>query len=116
MLVLDEATSALDVQTERAVGEALERLAEGRTTIVIAHRLSTVRDADQIVVLDRGEIVERGTHDELLALGGRYAALVARDEGSALWPRRAGSAGNHGTDPALQVPMIGSWPRCAASR
>jgi ATP-binding cassette subfamily B protein len=82
VLVLDEATSALDVQTERAVGEALERLAEGRTTLVIAHRLSTVRDADQIVVLDRGEVVERGTHEELLALGGRYAALVARDEGS----------------------------------
>jgi ATP-binding cassette subfamily B protein len=82
VLVLDEATSALDVQTERAVGEALERLAEGRTTVVIAHRLSTVRDADQIVVLDGGTIAERGTHDELLALGGRYAALVARDEGS----------------------------------
>jgi ATP-binding cassette, subfamily B, bacterial len=79
VLVLDEATSALDVQTERAVGEALDRLAEGRTTIVIAHRLSTVRDADQIVVLDQGEIAERGTHDELLAAGGRYAALVARD-------------------------------------
>jgi ATP-binding cassette subfamily B protein len=82
VLILDEATSALDVQTERAVEEALERLAEGRTTIVIAHRLSTVRDADQIVVLDRGEVAERGTHEELLALGGRYAALVARDEGS----------------------------------
>jgi ATP-binding cassette subfamily B protein len=81
VLVLDEATSALDVQTERAVGEALDRLAEGRTTIVIAHRLSTVRDADQIAVLDAGEVVERGTHDELLALGGRYAALVARDTG-----------------------------------
>jgi ABC-type multidrug transport system fused ATPase/permease subunit len=84
VLMLDEATSALDVATERAVGEALERLAEGRTTIVIAHRLSTVREADQIVVLDRGEVAERGTHEELLALGGRYAALVARDEGSAI--------------------------------
>jgi ATP-binding cassette subfamily B protein len=83
VLVLDEATSALDVQTERAVGEALERLERGRTTLVIAHRLSTVRDADQIVVLDHGEVAERGTHEELLAMGGRYAALVARDEGAA---------------------------------
>jgi ATP-binding cassette subfamily B protein len=81
VLVLDEATSALDVQTERAVGDALERLAEGRTTIVIAHRLSTVRDADQIAVLDGGTVVERGTHEELLAAGGRYAELVARDDG-----------------------------------
>ena len=82
MLVLDEATSALDVQTERAVEEALRELASGRTTIVIAHRLSTVRDADQIVVLDAGEIVERGTPDELLAAGGAYAKLVARDSGA----------------------------------
>ena len=79
VLVLDEATSALDTQTERAVQEALDCLAQERTTIAIAHRLSTIRDADEIIVLDRGEIVERGTHDELLAHGGRYALLVARD-------------------------------------
>jgi ATP-binding cassette subfamily B protein len=79
VLVLDEATSALDTQTERAVQEALARLVEGRTTIAIAHRLSTVREADQIVVLDRGTVVEAGSYDELVALGGRFSALAARD-------------------------------------
>jgi ATP-binding cassette, subfamily B, bacterial len=84
VLILDEATSALDVQTERAVEDALRALAAGRTTIVIAHRLSTVRDADQIVVLDAGAVAEAGTHDELIARNGRYAALVARDSGEPL--------------------------------
>jgi ATP-binding cassette subfamily B protein len=79
VLILDEATSSLDTQTEAAVQAELERLAEGRTTITIAHRLSTVRDADQIVVLDEGRIVERGTHDQLMELARNYAALVVRD-------------------------------------
>jgi ATP-binding cassette subfamily B protein len=81
VLILDEATSALDNETERAVQRALDDLSRGRTTIAIAHRISTIRDADQILVLDAGQIVERGTHDELVELGGRYSALLS---GSAL--------------------------------
>jgi ATP-binding cassette subfamily B protein len=88
VLVLDEATSALDNETERAVQHALDDLARGRTTIAIAHRMSTIRDADQILVLDSGLIVERGTHDELVELGGRYSALLS---GAALAEAEAGS-------------------------
>ncbi len=75
LLLLDEATSALDNRTERLIQEALDRLREGRTCFVIAHRLSTVQKADRICVLDRGKLVEQGTHDELLALGGAYFDL-----------------------------------------
>ncbi len=75
ILVLDEATSALDTESERLIQQALQRLMKDRTTLVIAHRLSTIEGADQIAVMDQGRIVERGTHTELLALGGHYAAL-----------------------------------------
>ncbi len=77
VLVLDEATSALDTGTERAVQRALDELSRGRTTITIAHRMSTVRDADQIAVVDHGRILESGTHADLVQDGGRYAALAA---------------------------------------
>lgn len=80
ILVLDEATSALDTRTEQEVQQAIDALSVDRTTITIAHRLSTIRDADQIVVLDQGRAVERGSHDELMALDGRYAALLSRDD------------------------------------
>jgi ATP-binding cassette subfamily B protein len=78
ILVLDEATSALDTFTEQEIQTALDRIAKGRTTLVIAHRLSTVVNADEIIVLDKGVVAERGTHAELLALGGTYAALWSR--------------------------------------
>jgi ATP-binding cassette, subfamily B, bacterial len=86
VLVLDEATSALDTETERAVQQAFDVLARGRTTITIAHRLSTVRNADQIVVLDHGRIIESGTHASLVAAGGRYASLAGADTGAAAVP------------------------------
>jgi subfamily B ATP-binding cassette protein MsbA len=75
ILILDEATSALDNESERAVQEAMVRLQKGRTTLLIAHRLSTIEHADRIVVMANGKIIEMGTHQELLQLGGTYSAL-----------------------------------------
>jgi ABC-type transport system involved in cytochrome bd biosynthesis fused ATPase/permease subunit len=75
VLILDEPTSALDAGTEALILQAMERLTRGRTTFVIAHRFSTIRDADRIVVLDQGEVVEQGTHADLLYRGGAYAGL-----------------------------------------
>ena len=78
VLVLDEATSALDAESEHLVQEALDRLMQGRTTLIIAHRLSTVKDADRVIVIEQGEAVETGPHDELMARGGLYKRLVER--------------------------------------
>ncbi|RZM23087.1 MAG: ATP-binding cassette domain-containing protein, partial [Sphingomonas sp.] len=81
ILILDEATSALDAESEEIIRNNLSAIAKGRTVVVIAHRLSAVRDCNRIIALEKGKIVEVGTHDELLRLGGRYAELHRRQSG-----------------------------------
>ena len=91
VVLLDEATSALDPQNEAAVVRGIRELTEGKTVLVVAHRLATIRHADQILFLDDGRIVERGAHDELLALEGRYAAFWNERSRASGW-RLAGAA------------------------
>jgi ATP-binding cassette subfamily B protein len=102
ILLLDEATSALDSESEILVQQALWRLMEGRTALVVAHRLSTVARMDQLVVLDRGRIVEKGRHEELLHLGGTYARL---------WQHQSGGFLGMGNSAAA----IGAFPGCSDS-
>ena len=86
MLLLDEATSALDAESEQLVQKALDQLMEGRTTLIIAHRLATVLKADRIIVMDEGRIVETGTHEQLSAAGGLYAKLAKLQFGTVKEP------------------------------
>ena len=114
ILLLDEATSALDTQTERDIQDSLRAMAEGRTVITIAHRLSTIADSDRIVVLEKGEVVEEGRHEALLAHKGRYAAMWARqsaedeDEGERI-PRP--TVPGEGEDEPTDLPKDGRWRR-----
>jgi ABC-type transport system involved in Fe-S cluster assembly fused permease/ATPase subunit len=111
ILMLDEATSALDSHTEKVIQDALERVSKGRTTLVIAHRLSTIVGADEIIVLDRGEIVERGTHMALLASGGLYASMWNRQREAEEARERLARASEEEVAPNRNPPAIEEPPQ-----
>jgi ATP-binding cassette subfamily B protein len=104
--VLDEATSALDSHTEKEIQDALERVSKGRTTLVIAHRLSTIVGADEIIVLDQGEIVERGTHYALLAKDGLYASMWNRQREAEEAREKLARAGEEQIAPNRNPPPV----------
>jgi ATP-binding cassette subfamily B protein len=115
ILVLDEATSALDSHTEREIQDALDRVSENRTTLVIAHRLSTIVAADEILVLDKGVIVERGTHAQLLAAGGLYASMWNRQREAEAAREALALSDDGGGTPNRNPPQIDEIERLAAS-
>lgn len=107
ILMLDEATSALDSHTEKEIQDAFDRVAENRTTLVIAHRLSTIVHADNIIVLDKGRIVEQGNHGELLARGGLYASMWQRQREAEAARERLAEAGD---DAEAVIPALHGEP------
>ena len=111
ILILDEATSALDTETERDIQESLAQMGEGRSVITIAHRLSTVVEADMIVVLEDGQVVEKGTHDELLRSDGRYAQMWRRQQSEQENPNRSreGLEGGDDLEDTGLVPADGKY-------
>jgi ATP-binding cassette subfamily B protein len=110
ILLLDEATSALDSHTEREIQDALDRVSENRTTLVIAHRLSTIIGADEIIVLDQGQIVERGTHPALLAKGGLYASMWNRQREAEQARETLARVGEDDTAPNRNPPPVDEVP------
>jgi ATP-binding cassette subfamily B protein len=109
--MLDEATSALDSHTEKEIQDALERVSKGRTTLVIAHRLSTIVGADEIIVLDKGEIVERGTHMALLAKDGLYASMWNRQREAEEARERLARASEEAIAPNRNPPAVAEEER-----
>src|SRR5207253_6921213 len=106
ILLLDEATSALDSHTEREIQDALDRVSQNRTTLVIAHRLSTIVGADEIIVLDQGVIVERGTHHQLLASGGLYASMWNRQREAAAAREKLALIADEARAPNRNPPVV----------